>query len=157
MNQTVVSRNPTWFVAVIGRCLVNGAGGFRKRKGGVMIKAVKCCVGELDFIPACAMEFLCWAIHLNETFPRWSIVCSSFSGRSNCYPRVSLAKLGICPNCSWQLIISWEEQTWRMPSFAIKVRMTRTGLKKRDYAGQNGTCSHPTSVGLCQLTQAAGL
>ncbi|XP_074820458.1 uncharacterized protein LOC141994187 isoform X1 [Natator depressus] len=49
-----------------------------------------------------------------------------------------LAKIGICPACPFQLIITWQEQVGQMPSFAKKIRMSGPGLKKGTVPAKTG-------------------
>lgn len=46
---------------------MNEAGSWKKRKDGLMVKAVECCPWELDCITASATELLCDAGQVHET------------------------------------------------------------------------------------------
>lgn len=57
MKEIVVCRTPS-FAAEVGRDVVNEAGDYRKRKDGLVVKAVEYHPEEWDSIPALS-EFLC--------------------------------------------------------------------------------------------------
>lgn len=59
VKKAVVPRIRALFVTEDTRCVVNEAGNYRKRKGGLVVKAAECCPGKLDSSPASATELLC--------------------------------------------------------------------------------------------------
>lgn len=63
----VLYRTPATVVSEVRTFIVNEAGNCREKKDGLMFKAIECCSGELDIMPASA-AVLCWASHLNQNF-----------------------------------------------------------------------------------------
>lgn len=59
MKKAFVCRTPASFVSEVGRYVLNEAGDYRKKKGGLRVKVAECCPGKLDSMAAFSMDFLC--------------------------------------------------------------------------------------------------